>query len=424
MQPQVRVGLAPLTRCAFQGQSLSGVRAQLLLEFKRNPGNAAALMDVAVIDQLEGDTDAGLAIQSQALETCRTYRSFRETAAGKTLLVLAAPIQMGGNTPVDFLLERSDFNVLTHFVDPVNPTSADLPGHDVVFVAAPGDSDDCRQFLDGIEAITDSIEKPVVNAPENIARLERDVLHSLLCTSPGIRVPTIKRFSRNVLELASAVDMHRTVLEQVGDFPLVIRPVGSHAGLGLEKLNSANDLSNYLRNWTNPEFFVSEYIDYTSAHDDKFRKYRVILVGGKAFPCHMAIADQWKVWYLNADMQNDPQKRSEEAAFMDAFATEFAARHANAFDSLYQKLGLDYFGVDCAEDRDGNLVIFEADNALLVHDMDPPDVFPYKLDHMHRLFDAVEAMLTRMSVPQLPKPRNRRATTKARPASTLKSNTG
>jgi len=38
-------------------------------------------------------------------------------------------------------------------------------------------------------------------------------------------------------------------------------------------------------------------------------------------------------------------------------------------------------------------VVFEADNALIVHDMDSEVIFPYKQKHMRRIFAAFESML-------------------------------
>jgi hypothetical protein len=41
------------------------------------------------------------------------------------------------------------------------------------------------------------------------------------------------------------------------------------------------------------------------------------------------------------------------------------------------------------------LLIFEADNTAVVHNMDSPAVFPYKPPQMHKVFDAFAAMLER-----------------------------
>ena len=107
----------------------------------------------------------------------------------------------------------------------------------------------------------------------------------------------------------------------------------------------------------------------------------------------MAISEQWKIWYLNADMALSAAKRAEEAYFMASFDDEFAVRHAGALSEMTRRVGLDYFMVDCAETKTGDLLVFEADNTAIVHNMDPPGIFPYKAPQMHKVFDAFAAML-------------------------------
>jgi len=43
----------------------------------------------------------------------------------------------------------------------------------------------------------------------------------------------------------------------------------------------------------------------------------------------------------------------------------------------------------------GALLVFEADNTAIVHDMDPPSVYPYKSAQMQKIFKAVQTMLMR-----------------------------
>jgi hypothetical protein len=59
------------------------------------------------------------------------------------------------------------------------------------------------------------------------------------------------------------------------------------------------------------------------------------------------------------------------------------------------RIGLDYVAIDCAQTPSGDLLVFEADNTAIVHDMDPPSVYPYKSAQMHKIFAAVQAMLYR-----------------------------
>jgi hypothetical protein len=151
-------------------------------------------------------------------------------------------------------------------------------------------------------------------------------------------------------------------------------------------------MSAYLDGQPEREFFVSRFVDYSSA-DGQFRKYRIVIVDGKPYPCHMAIADQWDIWYLNAGMLFSESKRLEEAAFMRTFDNAFAVRHRNALSRMIERVNLDYYLVDCAENQKGELLVFEADNTAVVHNMDSPELFPYKPPQMQAIFKAFANML-------------------------------
>ena len=63
------------------------------------------------------------------------------------------------------------------------------------------------------------------------------------------------------------------------------------------------------RNGPEQEFFVSRFVDYAN-EDGLFRKYRVVFVAGRPYACHMAIADRWDIWYLNAGMSDERSQAS------------------------------------------------------------------------------------------------------------------
>ncbi|MDE2442747.1 MAG: hypothetical protein KGP14_17175, partial [Betaproteobacteria bacterium] len=71
----------------------------------------------------------------------------------------------------------------------------------------------------------------------------------------------------------------------------------------------------------------------------------------------------------------------------------FAQVHQAALTTIHQRLNLDYFCIDCAETRDGQLLIFEADHVMVIHAMDQPELFPYKNPHMAAVHEAFRAML-------------------------------
>lgn len=394
--PDERLGVAALTRAAYAGADLGPVADGLRHALRADPTNATALMDLSVIEQIYGNLEQGLTLQALALHRAQSFTTASPGRKTLRLLVLAAPLHMGGNTPVEFLVEGSPIRLETLYIAPGIPLPDPLPAHDIAFVAAPGDSDASRVFLTEINRHLADWPQPVLNAPENIMALERDRSGAVLADVPGLTLPRTARCSRETLAAigagAGVVDV-QTVLTEAR-FPVVVRPVGAHAGRNLEKLNNAAEIGAYLETCTDPEFFLSDFVDYRSA-DGAYRKYRIIFVDGRPYPCHMAIADQWKVWYMNADMTASTDKRAEEERFMTRFVEGFAARHRGALSGMARAFGLDYFGIDCAEDRDGNLVLFEADNALIVHDMDPEDIFPYKAPQMRRIFAGFAAMIAR-----------------------------
>lgn len=387
-----RIGLAPLTKLAFDGADLAPQSTELLLKLANDPEDAGALMDLAVIEQLRGNLEAGLDYQNVAIAQQQLYRVESDIKPKLEVLVLAAPIRMGGNTPVEFLLAGQAVGLTTLYVVPGIPLPDPLPPHDVAFVAAPGDTDGVRVVLSDITKHVEHWPQPVLNRPEQIMGLERDVLWRTLKDVPGVVCPATLRCARD--ELAVLIEENKRPSDDFAmlSFPLLARPVGSHAGHGLVKLDGPEDVAAYLGADPVEDYFVSQFIDYTSA-DGLYRKYRIVLIDGVPYPVHMAISDQWAIWYLNADMADSVDKRSEEAQFFTGFENEFAKRHETALAALSDAVKLDYFGIDCAETQDGRLVVFEADNALIVHDMDPPDVFPYKGAPMGRAFRAFGNLL-------------------------------
>ncbi|MDE1939493.1 MAG: hypothetical protein KGI68_10765 [Alphaproteobacteria bacterium] len=385
-----RMGVAQLTKMAFNGVNLRPLWHEMMEKVTDDAKGSGIGMDLSIIAQLLGDQATGLAIQRDVLDYQRLYRSPCATPTPKLrVLALAAEMDIGGNTPIEFLLEGSDVELTTLYVVPGKPLPDPLPAHDVAIVVAP-DDDKTQATLDDIERLTAEWPRKVLNPAMRIRALDRDRLYRLLRSVSGLEIPMTARLSRPDLAALSEMDLPRWLDD--GGFPLIVRPIGSHAGRGLAKLENVSDIAGYLAQRPEAEFFISRFVDYASS-DGLFRKYRLVCVDGVPYACHMAISDEWKIWYLNADMTLSEGKRAEEAHFMATFDGEFAARHAVALSEAINRIGLDYFQIDCAETRNGDLLVFEADNTAIVHNMDPPAVFPYKAPQMQKVFDAFVAML-------------------------------
>jgi hypothetical protein len=393
MLPADRMGVAQLARMSAGGIDLHPLWQVLINKLLAGTIEPGEGMDLSLIAQLLGDKETGLAIQQEMLASHRLFRSPCSSRVPRCrVLALAAATDMGGNTPIEFLLESSGIELTTLYVIQDAPL-APLPEHDVAIVIA-SDSEDCRGALERIAEAR--WPRPLLNAPHLVGNLDRDKLHRKLSGIDGLVIPVTTAVSRaQFTGLCSQVLTPRDIAADLA-FPVIVRPRGSHAGAGLAKLDDRAALANYLGDRQQQDFFISRFVDY-SGDDGLFRKCRIVFVDGRPYACHMAIADRWDIWYLNAGMPHSASKRLEEETFMRTFDVGFARRHATALLGIAERVGLDYFIVDCAETRDGSLLVFEADNTAVVHDMDPPNVFPYKLPQMRRIFEAFAAMLERRS---------------------------
>lgn len=386
------IGLAPLMRQAFSGVDLKPFGAQLIDRLSRHPEDAHTLMDLSTVLQLTGNRDIALATQMQALELQQIYHVPAATPEPKIrMLALMAPGDLMANTPLEFLLENSDVALDMLYIVPDLAAMPELPEHDILFIAV-GESDENRPLLQELANATADWPRAVLNKPERIINLSRDSACKLLSPASGIAMPDAVRIDRQTLEKIGAGTQPLTGVITEGAFPIIVRPVGSHAGQGLDKLETPAAIAAYLQTVPHSEFYVARFVDYRSA-DGLFRKYRIILIDGQPYVCHMAISSHWMIHYLNAGMTESAEKRAEEERFMAGFDEGFARRHATAFREIRERLGLDYVGIDCAETTDGKLLIFEADSDMIVHAMDPVDLFPYKAPQMHKLFAAFRRML-------------------------------
>jgi hypothetical protein len=277
------------------------------------------------------------------------------------------------------MIEGRNVEVARLYLEAGGPLPEAAPDHDLAVMAI-SESDETRPLLEQLVGVEARWPRPMLNRADQVLELARDRLYRRLEGAPGIVIPPTFRLAR--AELAASPPA----------FPMILRPVGSHAGKALERIDTARVLAAYLAAEPAERLYASPFVDYAGP-DGLFRKCRIAVFDGAPFLCHMAVSGHWMVHYLNAGMAEDAAKRAEEQSAMEGFDLGFARRHAGAFAALHERLGLGYFAVDCAETPDGRLLIFEADVAMIVHDLDPAGLYPYKKVQMKKVFDAFEALL-------------------------------
>lgn len=393
------LGPAALMRRAHAGQDLTLLSTRLLAEIGDTPSveHADAMLDLSTLLQIKGEREVALSLQEEALRLKQLYHLAAPTGIPRIrLLALMTCGDLMTNTPLDFLLEGSDISLDILYVAPHLPFPDTLPEHDVMFVGI-GEADETQPLLQLLDVALQGWPRPTLNRAEQIIWLSRDRAYTLLGNLPGVVMPGTARVNRAALDEVVAAKYPLQQLLPDGAYPLIIRPTGSHAGHGLEKIDDTTGLKDYLQRTSGETFYISRFIDYRDA-DGQYRKYRVVLIEGKAFAAHMGISSHWMIHYMNAGMTESAEKRAEEARFMSSFDATFAPRHAAALTAIYQAMQLDYLVLDCAETKSGELLLFEVDNSAVVHTMDSVALFPYKQPQMHLVFDAFRTMLVRAIV--------------------------
>lgn len=303
----------------------------------------------------------------------------RHSPAESRILFLCGSGNSG--VPIDLLFDRNRFTRILTFLIPNGV--AERPAYDIAFNAI-ADPDRNQESLNIAADEATEIDVPLLNQPAQIARTRRDMLCPLLAGIDGLIVPETKRLIRT--ELLARLDHNQPV-----ETPLLIRPVGSHGGHGLARIETNEELAAYLRDYPHDAFYLTRYVE-TADEQGYYRKYRFIFVDGQVFPYHLAIMKHWMVHYWRADMDEAPWMRQEEEAFVTDYRGVFPGPLGDAVREVANRLDLDYAGMDCTIDPAGRVVMFEANAAMLVHFRDAVSA-PYREAPVARIRDAVTAMV-------------------------------
>src|SRR5262249_11742615 len=133
-----------------------------------------------------------------------------------------------------------------------------LPDHDIAIVVA-SDSAECREALAAIERAAPRWPRPLLNHPGLVSNLDRDKLHRLLGGIKGLEIPATVGATREQLEELSLEQIWCEDIAADLRFPMVVRPRGTHAGVGLAKIDDATALVDYLAQREEQDFFVARF---------------------------------------------------------------------------------------------------------------------------------------------------------------------
>jgi tetratricopeptide (TPR) repeat protein len=354
-----------------------------------NPRDADSINWIGGLKQRMGDIQGALAAYAEAATIQPLIRKpAARSPAEFRILTLYAPF--GGNLPTEYLFKDAFYDIDTFALFASREIDGEFFSQETrVVVSLISDADQTEPLLPSAADLVDRLGKPTVNDPRKIQRTTREEVASLLQGIPGCRIPKALRHKAGADSSPAALRAAFPISS-----PILARPVGTHGGDDFEKIEDPAALAVFLSQRPDHDHYLIEYVDYRSV-DGHFRKYRFIFVDGEILPYHLCIGSDWKVHHISTDMANQPWMQQEEAAFLNNPTAVFSPAHYQVLQTIRERIGLDYCGIDCALDACGNLVVFEVNASMLVHDRNHE--FPYKTPAVQRIKLAFDDMLRKFA---------------------------
>jgi hypothetical protein len=356
----------------------SALRDAAYAKLREDPASREAHLLLYEVEQMLGSPTAGVAHLRMALGGSRVLTTAAKATPAMAVLALYRIGPWEANLPFELVVDESRTTVHRLFIsdeDDERLFDQALPPYDAV-ICAIAESDRAQHALTLAERFASRAAVPVINRPATVASLSRDRVRARFAGSRNVLAPPVERAPRAALAAL-----------QVGS-ALVVRPIGSQAGIDLARIEDNAALRDYLARDASEDYFVMPFVDYKSA-DGFYRKYRIMYVNGVPYPYHLAISPSWMIHYYNAPMQEHQWMRDEEERFIDDLGAAFPGKLAGAINEIARAIPLTYFGIDCSITPDRRVLLFEVDAAMLVHGTDDPAMFAYK----RRAFERVQRAL-------------------------------
>ncbi|HTW79939.1 MAG TPA: hypothetical protein VME23_10390 [Terracidiphilus sp.] len=339
----------------------------------------------ALGDKHRAASHLGLALDWPAILKL-PYRGIPSDGIDAPVPVLLLLSMNSGNVLIQRFLNDRIFQTYVVLVESYDD-AVSLPEHRLI-VNGVGDADVRREALLAAERVLTRSVAPVINPPHRVLATGRCNNAQRLGKIPGVLAPLSVALAR---ERLMDPDAAHELLEQGFKFPLLVRAPGFHMGKNFVRVESPGNLSASVSELPGDSVIAMEYLD-GCGRDGNIRKYRVLTIGGKLYPVHLAIAKQWKIHYFSADMADHCEHRAEESRFLGDMEGVLGPRVIKALEQVQETLGLDYAGIDFGLNTRGEVLLYEANATMAVYRPVAEAKWDYRRAAIGRIYAAVQAL--------------------------------
>lgn len=220
------------------------------------------------------------------------------------------------------------------------------------------DPDENPKTLETFRKMLSRYRGRVINRPEAVLRTSRDKVARRLAGAPGLEVPQVVRIDGSRPERAV-----KTIGGSGMRYPLILREAGAHTG---QIVGLVADEQGLLRSLAaRRSYYATEFVDFRS-EDGRYRKYRFFFIGGAIVFRHMVASDSWNVHGRDRTrfMAGAADLIEEEKRLFELGLEGFAPSVPPMLAEVRERMGLDFFGLDCAIRADGEAILFEANATM------------------------------------------------------------
>ena len=381
-EPRAHVNLANLLMYADE---LVLAREHYETALRLDPGNAQAHQGLSALLHETGEVEA-MQRHRQLGFAAAPAQSRPYLGPGEPVPLLVLTSTPGGDIAWSKLVDDRVFAV-TALAAAFHDPAFSLPPHRLIFNAI-GDADVSASDLRAAEVLGATSGAPVVNPPAKVLETGRVANALRLNGLPGVVAPRTVLLAREALEGGAAAQA--LAREGLG-FPVLLRSPGFHTGRHFVRVEEAAGLAAALSALPGRELMAIRPLD-ARGPDGFARKYRVMLIGRRLYPLHLAVSRDWKVHYFTGAM-NDAAFRAEEARFLAHTAEVLGARAMGALHAIEGALGLDYAGVDFGLGAAGELLLFEANATMNIIAPDASAQWDYRRPAVDAALAAARGML-------------------------------
>jgi len=225
----------------------------------------------------------------------------------------------------------------------------------------------CKKFIAGLG-------KPAINHPDAILNTSRDLIATNLSDITGLKMPlTVRIKPRSPDEVETAIKASKF------SYPVIFRQAGDHGGVSTILIHSREEIVKLMYSYAldGRSFYLTQFVDYQSS-DGLYRKYRLVIVGNSLILRHMIINDGWLIHANSRSfMAGKLAMQQEEEQVISSFKTQLGPKLVKTISEISKKLKLDYYGIDCSINAQGEILAFEinANMNILINPAPTPNIW-------------------------------------------------